>query len=189
MFKIFKSKSVNKSEEQESIYKMILRAEEENKIENLKLRHVESKDEDILKLEKALLDYYNKDRLAIEEFERYFKNHRLEDIKEKFERFIFSMDTLKEDKLVGLSILLMRDTTEPEAVKFGIFLANFYPLVNVRGAIKIITDLGAHEDFTKYSLSTLKQLEIYPVVRDNILRRGNDKVKDIEEKLNETWKK
>ncbi|MGO1581212.1 MAG: hypothetical protein ACTHWZ_07375 [Peptoniphilaceae bacterium] len=175
----------NKKVEEESIYKLILKAQEENKLQELNLKNylIKAEDDNIDGLKEALLSYYNKDKNSLNKFVEYFKNHKAEEIFEKFEIFLFSMDVFYEQKLAGLSILLMRDTSSIEAIRFGILLGELYQLENVSGAIRIITDLGAREEFTYYSLRVLKNLRLYPLLRDNIIRRGNDEVKKIEEKI------
>ncbi|EFI41356.1 hypothetical protein [Peptoniphilus sp. oral taxon 386] len=171
-----------KENREKSIYDEILDFEESGQKGSICLNSYfveKSSDFSIDELKTALLDYYERENKAVEKFCNYFQYHRAEDIIRKFENYIFSMEVFNEQKLVGMSILLMRDTRSIEAMKFGIMLSEFYSLENVRAAIKIITDLGAYEEFTEISLKALKQVNFYPVLRDNIQRRGNEKVKEI----------
>lgn len=137
-------------------------------------------------LNKAIDLYYNKDSASIMMICDFFnKNTALEAIK-SFENYIFSQDNFDEQKLLGLSILLMRDTNSFEAVKFGILLSKYYQLENAQAAVNIIKNLGIYPDFTFYSLSALKNLQnydkLYLEIEENTLGLG----KEIGEIINET---
>lgn len=169
-----------------SIYEKIIREEinlgtaeyEKEVLNGRKVPRKSSKD-----LNTWILKFYERDYRSIEEICKFFENNRALEIIEEFERFIYSLEIFEEKKLSGLSILLMRDTETVEAIKFGILLANYYPLVNYEKAVRMIVDLGTCEEFTYYSLKTLKQLNYYEVVRDNILRRTTSKGREIGEKI------
>ncbi|MDO5041225.1 MAG: hypothetical protein Q4D95_03945 [Peptoniphilus sp.] len=178
-----------KKKKKPTVYEIILESEENNSLGELSFHRVENADENIEDLIKAFEDFYDRDKKSIEEFDTYFTKHRAHDIMNKFLNYMYNIEILNDQKLVGLSILLMRDTHSHECVKFGIMLSNFYPLINVRGALKIIVDLAIHEEFSEDSFKAIENLPIYPVLRDNILRRSGEEVHRIEERLNEIRKK
>ncbi|MBL7575442.1 hypothetical protein SAMN00017477_0947 [Peptoniphilus asaccharolyticus DSM 20463] len=120
---------------------------------------------------KAVMDYYERDKESIEEFTEYFKYHRAENIWNEFTSRLFSLEDFKEDKLVGLSILLMRDTKSIEAIKFGMLLTQLYILNNVSAAFKLIADLAVLDEFYELGIETLKSVRIFPVIRDSINRK------------------
>lgn len=132
-------------------------------------------------LNKAIELYYKKDSASIMMICDYFeKNKALESIK-GFESYIFSQDIFDEQKLLGLSILLMRDTNSIEAVKFGILLSRYYQLENAKAAIEIIKKLGIYPEFTYYSLNALKVLKEYNKIRSEIRDKTLGLGKEIEE--------
>ncbi|CDZ74422.1 Hypothetical protein ING2D1G_0228 [Peptoniphilus sp. ING2-D1G] len=178
-----------KKRKDDTIYGTILESEKSNSIDELIFDETENKDDDISGLIKAFEDFYDRNSESIEEFDKYFENHRADCVIDKFLNYLYNIEIFNEQKLVGLSILLMRNTHSVESVKFGIILSGFYPLINVRGALKIIVDLAIHEEFSEYSFKAIKTLQIYPVLRDNILRRSGEKVHRIEERINEIRKK
>lgn len=178
-----------KKKKKTCIYEIILESEKNNSLDELIFYKVENADEDIGDLIKAFEDFYDRDRQSIVEFDSYFTNHRADRIMDKFLNYLYNIEIFNEQKLVGLSILLMRNTQSQECVKFGIMLSQFYSLINVRGALKIIVDLAIHEEFSEYSFKAIKNLQIYPVLRDNILRRSGEEVHRIEERINEIRKK
>lgn len=156
----------------ESIYEKLINQEQIN-IE--KYRTKENIDENISELVNALESYYFNDKIAIEEFLNYFSNHKYENIKDKFVAYLLSLDNFKEDKLRGLSILLMRDTNSVEAIKFGISLSEYYDLDNLNAAIKIIAELSVLDDFNEIGLLALKRTKIYPLAKDMVQRRRAEK--------------
>lgn len=132
---------------------------------------VENKDKNIEGLEKAFFDFFSKDKKALTEFDTYFRDHEFEEIKDKFQNFLFSIENIEYQRFPGLSILLMRNSFCKETVKLGIYLCRFYPLENYRAAIKILADLALLEEFRKPSLEALKNLGIFELVRDSIYRK------------------
>ncbi|RVU54537.1 hypothetical protein [Anaerosphaera multitolerans] len=201
MINFFKRKKPIKTEKDESLYNVLLKSEEENslveidfsnlsqdgryrgefEIEILKGRKLNR--EDSTKLNEAVLKFYERESDSVNLICDFFKDKRAIEVFSEFESFIFSLDIFEEKRLAGLSILLMRDTRVIEAIKFGIMLAHFYPLVNYPAAVKIIVNLGIYPEFTYYSLGVLKQLNYYELVRDNILRRGLKETQIIEENM------
>lgn len=129
------------------------------------------------KLLEAVLDYYKKDKESIEEFTEYFKTHKAENIWNSFVSRIASLEEFKEDKLVGLSILLMRDTKSVESIKFGMMLTELYILNNVSAAFKIIADLSVLDEFYELGIKVLKNVRIFPVIRDSINRKRNYEIR------------
>ena len=109
-------------------------------------------------LNKALMDFYNRERESIAEAEEFFKTNRAIESIDNFAAFLYGQDNFQEDRLPGLSILLMRDSKEIEAVKFGILLAEYYNLENYYRALEIIRNLGEHPEFTYYSVRVLKNI-------------------------------
>lgn len=129
-------------------------------------------------LNKAIGLYYKKDPASIVLICDFFNKNKAQESIHGFESYILSQDVFDEQKLLGLSILLMRDTNSIEAVKFGIILSRYYQLKNAEAAIKIIKDLGVHPEFTYYSLSALKVLknynEISKDIRENTIGLGKE---------------
>lgn len=201
MINFFKKKKPEEIFKEKSIYERIIEAEENSNLSKLNIVSEDFNEDsrgnyeikildgektsriDTAKLNEALLKFYKRDHSSVELICEYFKDKRAIEAFPEFESFIFSLEVFEEKKLAGLSILLMRDVTTVEAVKFGILLSYFYPLVNYPAAVKIITDLGIYPEFTYYSLSVLKQLNYYEVVKGNILRRGLEEVREIERKM------
>ena len=100
--------------------------------------------------------------------EYFEKNRALESI-HGFESYLLSQDIFDEQRLLGLSILLMRDTNSIEAVKFGILLTRYYQLKNAPAAVEIIKNLSIHPEFTYYGLEVLKVLDNYEKLYNEIV--------------------
>lgn len=64
-----------------------------------------------------------------------------------------------EDKLLGLSILLMRDSTVEESVKFGMLLSKYYDLRNYSKVEIIFKNLMKHPSFIYYGLEYLMSVD------------------------------
>ncbi len=109
----------------------------------------------------AIDAYYDRNSKSIEEISRYFKDHRALEVERNIISYLSSQIYFDEQRLLGLSILLMRDSTVVEAVKFGILLSEYYPLVNAKGAIEIIVNLSKHSEYTYYGVRVLKNLPEY----------------------------
>lgn len=119
-------------------------------------------------LNKGVECYFKKDIASIIMICDYFKKvHALEAV-QGFESYIFSQDYFDEQKLLGLSILLMRDTNAIEPVKFGILLSRYYQLENAEAAIDIIKKLSLHPEFTYYGLTVLKNLNNYDEIKEEL---------------------
>lgn len=157
----------------DSIYQALMDSEEIN----LSLYSAEADEEDTEKLLTAVLDYYQRDKESIEEFTDYFKRHKAETIWDNFVARLASLEDFQEDKLVGLSILLMRDTKSVEAIKFGMKLTELYILNNVSAAFKIIADLVVLDEFYELGIRELKNVRIFPVIRDSINRKRDHEIR------------
>ncbi|KXO15790.1 hypothetical protein HMPREF3189_01146 [Clostridiales bacterium KA00134] len=130
-------------------------------------------------LNKALMDYYNKDKKSLDEIDEFFQDHLALEVFEKFSNFIFGQDNFSEDKLPGLSILLMRDSFQVESVKFGILLAEYYNLDNYYRALEIIKNLSVFPSFTYYGVRVLKNTEKGEELLRMIYKDGNSKTREI----------
>ncbi len=100
-------------------------------------------------LDSAILEYFSGEWHSINKIENFFKQHRALATESQFEHWLYDVEEMVRP-LLGLSILLMRDTFEPEAVKFGIYLSKFYDLQEAYGARKIMEVLGRDPHFTYY---------------------------------------
>lgn len=137
----------------------------------------EGDETDTDELIRAVQEYYEKESGALKRITEYFKNHKANSIWNIFISRLVSIETFNEDKLVGLSILLMRDTQSVEAVKFGILLSELYNFNNVSAAIKIMAELASHDEFYEQAMNELKNLRIFPVIRDSVNRKRNYEIR------------
>lgn len=116
-------------------------------------------------LNKALDDYYLRDAKAIEEFEDFFKDKRALESERNFLTFLLQKIEFDESKLIGLSILLMRDSRNEECVKFGMLMTKYYNLREVRRAYEIFLNLLKHPAFIYYGIDVLKDID-YGIIDD-----------------------
>ena len=79
-------------------------------------------------LNNALDDFYGRQNSALEEFDDFFRKNRALEAQRPFLVNLMQKIEFSEDKLLGLSILLMRDSTVEESVKFGMLLSKYYAL-------------------------------------------------------------
>lgn len=124
------------------------------------LIHVNTKE-----INKAVDDYYLRDNKAIDEFEDFFKNNRALEAERNFLTYLLQKIEFDESILIGLSILLMRDSKNEESVKFGMLLTKYYNLIEVRRAYEIFLNLLKHPAFIYYGLDVLKNID-YGIIDD-----------------------
>ena len=124
------------------------------------LNHIKTRE-----LNKALDDYYLRDAKAIEEFEDFFKDKRALEAERIFLTFLLQKIEFDESKLIGLSILLMRDSRNEECVKFGMLMTKYYNLREVRRAYEIFLNLLKHPAFIYYGIDVLKDID-YGIIDD-----------------------
>ncbi|MDU3010288.1 MAG: hypothetical protein E7B42_04920 [Peptoniphilus harei] len=125
-----------------------------------KLNHITTRE-----INKAVDDYYLREKKAIDEFEDFFKEHRALESERNFLTFLLQKIEFDEAKLVGLSILLMRDSQVEECVKFGMLLIKYYNLQEVRRAYEIFLNLLKHPAFIYYGIDVLKNID-YGIIDD-----------------------
>lgn len=116
-------------------------------------------------INKAVDDYYLRKNEAIDEFEKFFGEHRALESERNFLTFLLQKIEFDESKLVGLSILLMRDSKVEECVKFGMLLTKYYNLVEVKRAYEIFLNLLKHPSFIYYGIDVLKNID-YGIIDD-----------------------
>lgn len=126
----------------------------------IKLNHINTRE-----INKAVDDYYLRDSQAIDEFEKFFKDNRAVEAERNFLTFLLQKIEFDESKLVGLSILLMRDSKVEECVKFGVLLTKYYNLKEVRRAYEIFLNLLRHPAFIYYGIDILKNID-YGIIDD-----------------------
>ena len=126
----------------------------------IKLNHINTRE-----INKAVDDYYLRDSQAIDEFEKFFKDNRAVEAERNFLTFLLQKIEFDESKLVGLSILLMRDSKVEECVKFGMLLTKYYNLQEVRRAYEIFLNLLRHPAFIYYGIDILKNID-YGIIDD-----------------------
>lgn len=124
------------------------------------LTHVNTKE-----INKAVDDYYIGDNKAIDEFEDFFKNNKALEAERNFLTYLLQKIEFDESILIGLSILLMRDSKNEESVKFGMLLTKYYNLTDVRRAYEIFLNLLKHPAFIYYGLDVLKNID-YGIIDD-----------------------
>lgn len=118
------------------------------------INHINTRD-----LNKALDDYYLRDNEAIEEFEEFFKDKKALEAERNFLTFLLQKIEFDESKLIGLSILLMRDSRNEECVKFGMLMTKYYNLREVARAYEIFLNLLKHPAFIYYGIDVLKDID------------------------------
>lgn len=142
-----------------------------------KLTHVNTKE-----INKAVDDYYLRDNRALDEFEDFFKNNKALEAERNFLTYLLQKIEFDESILIGLSILLMRDSKNEESVKFGMLLTKYYNLIEVRKAYEIFLNLLKHPAFIYYGLDVLKNID-YGII-DDLYENMTDIGKEIvEEKV------
>lgn len=168
LFRIFKK--------EKSIYRKLL--ESEFQIEAMKELNISQGEyeykilmgEEIKKIStreinKAVDDYYKDDKKAVIEFNEFFKKNKALEAERPFLKYLLQKIEFNEDRLVGLSILLMRDSLEEESVKFGMLLTKYYNLKNVKRAYEIFLNLSKHPAFIYYAIDILKNID-YGIIDD-----------------------
>ncbi|MFR4555789.1 MAG: hypothetical protein ACLT39_08505, partial [Peptoniphilus sp.] len=110
-------------------------------------------------LNKALDDYYLRVSKAIEEFEEFFKDKKALEAERNFLTFLLQKIEFDESKLIGLSVLLMRDSRNEECVKFGMLMTKYYNLKEVTRAYEIFLNLLKHPAFIYYGIDVLKDID------------------------------
>lgn len=141
------------------------------------LTHVNTKE-----INKAVDDYYFRDNKALDEFEDFFKNNKALEAERNFLTYLLQKIEFDESILIGLSILLMRDSKNEESVKFGMLLTKYYNLIEVRKAYEIFLNLLKHPAFIYYGLDVLKNID-YGII-DDLYENMTDIGKEIvEEKV------
>lgn len=142
-----------------------------------KLTHVNTKE-----INKAVDDYYFRDNKALDEFEDFFKNNKALEAERNFLTYLLQKIEFDESILIGLSILLMRDSKYEESVKFGMLLTKYYNLIEVRKAYEIFLNLLKLPAFIYYGLDVLKNID-YGII-DDLYENMTDIGKEIvEEKV------
>ncbi|MBU5669382.1 hypothetical protein KQI68_05960 [Peptoniphilus sp. MSJ-1] len=145
-------------------------------IEKNEINHISTKE-----INKAVDDYYFKDREAIEEFENFFRENKALEAERNFLKYLLSKIEFDESKLVGLSILLMRDSRVEECVKFGMLLTKYFNLGEVRRAKEIFMNLLNHPAFVYYGIDFVKEIDY--AILDDLHEKGTEiSKKIIEEK-------
>lgn len=109
-------------------------------------------------LDGAILEFFGREPYAIEHLEAFFKKNRALSAIPSFENWLYGFDQM-DQPMLGLSILLMRDSQVLEAVKFGIYLTRFTDLEGSPMVKKIVMDLGKESAFSYYALDALLQSE------------------------------
>ena len=145
---------------------------------NLKINYINTKE-----INKAVDDYYINKKEAIDEFEKFFENNRAIESERNFLTYLLQKIEFDESQLVGLSILLMRDSNVEECVKFGMLLTKYYNLVEVKKAYEIFLSLLKCPCFIYYGIDVLKNID-YGIIDDLYEETTDIGKKIIEEK---TW--
>ena len=110
-------------------------------------------------LNNALDDFYGRQNSALEEFDDFFRKNRALEAQRPFLVNLMQKIEFSEDKLLGLSILLMRDSTVEESVKFGMLLSKYYDLRNYNKVEIIFKNLMKHPSFMYYGLEYLMSVD------------------------------
>ncbi len=110
-------------------------------------------------LNNALDDFYGRQNSALEEFDDFFRKNRALEAQRPFLVNLMQKIEFSEDKLLGLSILLMRDSTVEESVKFGMLLSKYYDLRNYSKVEIIFKNLMKHPSFMYYGLEYLMSVD------------------------------
>lgn len=104
-------------------------------------------------LDAAILEYFAGEWDSISKIQGYFRHNLALEAIPNFENWLYGFDRM-DRPMLGLSILLMRDSEVLEAVKFGIYLSIYYDLRQSPGALKIVENLVKDPHFTYYALES-----------------------------------
>lgn len=160
-----------KNKSQGSIYKDIIRTNFDiDKLKALKLsdgeyeyRIVSGKEKinsiSTRPINNALDNFYANEKSSLKEFDDFFKSNRALEAENPFLTNLLQKIEFSEDRLLGLSILLMRDSQIEESVKFGMLLSKYYDLRNYNKVEKIFIDLMSHPAFVYYGLDYLMTVD------------------------------
>lgn len=140
--------------------------------------------EDTHQLNDAVDQFYFQNQDSLKAVEEFFKAHRALKSEASFLSHLLQKIEFEEDRLVGLSILLMRDGEEVETVKFGMLLTKYYNLSAVPRALEILIQLCYHPAFVYYGLDVLKMID-YGILDEIHQKSFGFGKKIIEEKI---WK-
>lgn len=164
LFKKFKG-------ENKSIYRQMLNTKfQEENLKNLNLTKGEYEynlltGREIIKnistknLNHALDDFYGREKSAMEEFDNFFRGNKALEAERPFLSNLLQKIEFSDDKLLGLSILLMRDSSVEESVKFGMLLSKYYDLRNYPKVQTIFINLMKHPTFLYYGLDYLMSVD------------------------------
>lgn len=120
----------------------------------IQIKHIPTRE-----INQAVDDYYARKEEAISEFEEFFKNHKAIEAERHFLTHLMQKIEFSEDRLIGLSILLMRDSTVEECVKFGMLMTKYYNLEEVSRAKEIFMNLSRHPAFIYYGIDFIKNID------------------------------
>lgn len=160
-----------KNKRQGSIYKDIIRTNfDRERLKALKLSDGEYEYRIVCGKEKinsistrpinnALDNFYANEKSSLKEFDDFFKSNRALEAENPFLTNLLQKIEFSEDRLLGLSILLMRDSQIEESVKFGMLLSKYYDLRNYNKVEKIFIDLMSHPTFVYYGLDYLMTVD------------------------------
>lgn len=137
-----------------------------------------------MELNAAVDAYYANCKDSVEQMEKFFQSHRAIFAEQPFFANLLQKIEFQEDRLVGLSILLMRDSREIEAVKFGMLLTKYYNLTAVPRALDMLIELCYHPAFVYYGLDVLTTID-YGIIDDIYKESFGYGKQIIEEKI---WK-
>lgn len=140
-------------------------------------------------LDAHIMGYFSRETDSPAKIEEYFKTRRVLDVANHFRHWAYMGEGMVDPPFKGLSLYLMQQGREPETVKFGIFLGEFYDVVGTPAALRTIALLGKWPGFTHYAVDVLKYLpkgmpKIYEISKDTF---GNGKkciAAYVEERLN-----
>lgn len=105
-------------------------------------------------LDIAILEYFSREPFSLEHLGNFFEKNKALSAIPSFENWLYEFDRM-DRPMLGLSILLMRDSNVLEAVKFGIYLTQFVDLEGSPMAKEIVVNLGKHSEFSYYALDAL----------------------------------
>lgn len=114
---------------------------------------------DTTKLDIAILEYFGREAWAMEHLEQFFQKNTALSAIPSFENWLYSFDRM-DQPMLGLAILLMRDSELPEAVKFGIYLTRFTDLEQNAMVKEMVIKLGKHPAFAYYAMDALLQFPL-----------------------------
>lgn len=122
-------------------------------------------------LDSAILGYFAREYESPERIDNYFKTRRALDVYEHFKRWAYMGDDMPDPPFKGLSIYLMQNSMNPETVKFGILLGEFYDVIGTPAAVWTMELLGKWPAFTWYGIQVFKDL---PKGQESIVRMNRD---------------